>query len=490
MEAIDAHGKPFNRALLVTVLLIGTFVTVLNQTVLATALPTLMKSLHESLGTVQWLTTGFMLVNGIMIPISAWLSHRYNTKWLYLGSMIIFLIGTVMSYLATNFTELLTGRLIQAVSVGITMPLLQVIMLSIFPANKRGAAMGMAGLVVGLAPALGPTLSGWIIDNYKWQTIFGIMIPIIAIVIIAGLFFMRPVIKTGKHPLDLLSFIISSIGFGSLLYGFSEVSSKGWSDIQWVIMPLVVGLIFITLFIWRQLTIANPLLEVRVFKNRQFAVTTILASIVLIAMIGAELVIPQYLQTIRNMSPFHAGLTLLPGALLIGFMSPITGRIYDSMGAKRLVIAGLTILTLGTIPFIFLTESTPVINIIVLYSLRMFGISMVMMPATTAGMQSLSGDVVAHGTAANNTTRQVASSMGTALMISVLSNVVSNNMPAKHLLTSSPFVYKDETLKAALSGYHAAFAVAAMFAVVGLLVAFLMHDKEKGKILIDGGKQR
>lgn len=490
MEAIDAHGKPFNRALLVTVLLIGTFVTVLNQTVLATALPTLMKSLHESLGTVQWLTTGFMLVNGIMIPISAWLSHRYNTKWLYLGSMIIFLIGTVMSYLATNFTELLTGRLIQAVSVGITMPLLQVIMLSIFPANKRGAAMGMAGLVVGLAPALGPTLSGWIIDNYKWQTIFGIMIPIIAIVIIAGLFFMRPVIKTGKHPLDLLSFIISSIGFGSLLYGFSEVSSKGWSDVQWVIMPLVVGLIFITLFIWRQLTIANPLLEVRVFKNRQFAVTTILASIVLIAMIGAELVIPQYLQTIRNMSPFHAGLTLLPGALLIGFMSPITGRIYDSMGAKRLVIAGLTILTLGTIPFIFLTESTPVINIIVLYSLRMFGISMVMMPATTAGMQSLSGDVVAHGTAANNTTRQVASSMGTALMISVLSNVVSNNMPAKHLLTSSPFVYKDEALKAALSGYHAAFAVAAMFAVVGLLVAFLMHDKEKGKILIDGGKQR
>lgn len=404
--------------------------------------------------------------------------------------MIIFLIGTVMSYLATNFTELLTGRLIQAVSVGITMPLLQVIMLSIFPANKRGAAMGMAGLVVGLAPALGPTLSGWIIDNYKWQTIFGIMIPIIAIVIIAGLFFMRPVIKTGKHPLDLLSFIISSIGFGSLLYGFSEVSSKGWSDVQWVIMPLVVGLIFITLFIWRQLTIANPLLEVRVFKNRQFAVTTILASIVLIAMIGAELVIPQYLQTIRNMSPFHAGLTLLPGALLIGFMSPITGRIYDSMGAKRLVIAGLTILTLGTIPFIFLTESTPVINIIVLYSLRMFGISMVMMPATTAGMQSLSGDVVAHGTAANNTTRQVASSMGTALMISVLSNVVSNNMPAKHLLTSSPFVYKDEALKAALSGYHAAFAVAAMFAVVGLLVAFLMHDKEKGKILIDGGKQR
>lgn len=490
MEAVDAHGKPFNRGLLVAVLLIGTFVTVLNQTVLATALPTLMKSLHESLGTVQWLTTGFMLVNGIMIPISAWLSHRYNTKWLYLGSMVIFLIGTVMSYMATAFPQLLAGRLIQAIAVGVTMPLLQVIMLSIFPANKRGTAMGMAGLVVGLAPALGPTLSGWIIDNYKWQAIFGIMIPIISIVIIAGLFFMRPVIKTEKHPLDFLSFIISSIGFGSLLYGFSEVSSKGWGDFKWVILPLIIGVIFIALFIWRQLKVANPLLQVRVFKNRQFAVTTVLSSIVLIAMIGAELVIPQYLQTIRSMSPFHAGLTLLPGALLIGFMSPITGRIYDKMGAKRLVLAGLTILTLGTIPFIFLTENTPLINIIVLYSLRMFGISMVMMPATTAGMQSLSGAVVAHGTAANNTTRQVASSMGTALMISVLSNVVSNNMPAKSLLKSAPFEYKDHALSAALSGYHAAFAVAAAFAIVGLLVSLLMHDKEKSQIIIDGGKKR
>lgn len=490
MEAIDANGKPFNRGLLVAVLLIGTFVTVLNQTLLATAIPTLMKSLHESLGTVQWLTTGFMLVNGMLIPISAWLSHRYNTKWLYLGSMMIFLIGTILSATATTFPQLLTGRLIQAVAVGITMPLLQVIMLSIFPANKRGAAMGMAGLVVGLAPALGPTLSGWIIDNYKWQTIFGIMIPIIALVIVAGFFFMRPVIQTGKHPLDFLSFIISSIGFGSLLYGFSEVSSKGWGDFKWVILPLIIGVVFIALFIWRQLKVENPLLQVRVFENKQFALTSVLSSIVLIAMIGAEFVIPQYLQTIRDMSPFHAGLTLLPGALLIGFMSPITGRIYDQMGAKRLIIAGLTILTLGTLPLTFLTENTPIINIIVLYSLRMFGISMVMMPATTAGMQSLSGAMVAHGTAGNNTMRQVASSMGTAIMISVLSNVITNQMPAKHLLKTAPFDYKDQALNAALSGYHAAFWIATGFAITGLIVALFIKDKPKNLVIIDGGKKQ
>lgn len=489
MEAVDAQGKPFNRGLLVAVLLIGTFVTVLNQTVLATALPTLMKSLDESLGTVQWLTTGFMLVNGILIPISAWLSHRYNTKWLYLGSMVIFLIGTTISATAHTFPQLLTGRLIQAVAVGVTMPLLQVIMLSIFPAEKRGTAMGMAGLVIGLAPALGPTLSGWIIDNYKWQVLFGVMIPIILVVIIAGLFFMKPVIHTGKEPLDFWSFIISTIGFGSLLYGFSEVSTQGWGDVKYVILPLLIGVIFIALFIIRQLTREKPLLQVHVFQIKQFALTTILSSIVLIAMIGAELVIPQYLQTVRGMSPFHAGLTLLPGALLIGFMSPITGRIYDKMGAKRLIIAGMIILTLGTLPFTFLTENTPIINVIVLYSLRMFAISMVMMPATTSGMQALTGSLVAHGTAVNNTTRQVASSMGTAVMISVLSNVIKNNMPAKSVLKDAPFEYKNQALSAALNGYHAAFWIATGFAIAGLIVALFVADKPKNTVIIEGGKK-
>ncbi|MBM7543933.1 DHA2 family efflux MFS transporter permease subunit [Periweissella beninensis] len=485
---IDTQGKPFNRGLLIAVLLTGTFVTVLNQTVLATALPTLMKSLHESLGTVQWLTTGFMLVNGILIPISAWLSHRFNTKWLYLGSMLIFLIGTVIAFTADSFSQLLIGRLTQAVAVGVTMPLLQVIMLSIFPANNRGAAMGMAGLVIGLAPALGPTLSGWILDNYKWQMLFGIMIPIILIVLVAGFFFMRPVIATKKEKLDYFSVILSTIGFGSLLYGFSEVSSKGWGDINYVIVPLIIGLIFIVLFVYRQTKIEKPLLQVKVFKNVQFTVATILGALVMMTMIGAEMVIPQYLQTVRGMTPFHAGLTLLAGAFMMGIMSPITGRIYDQMGAKRLVIAGLVILTAGSLPFTALTETTPIVTVTVLYAIRMFGISMVMMPVTTAGMSALTGEMVAHGTAVNNTTRQVAASMGTAIMISVLSNVINNNMPSKHLLTTTPLEYKNQALNAAIDGYHAAFWVAIGFAIIGLGVSFFLKAKRnKSQTLQSGG---
>ena len=485
---IDTQGKPFNRGLLIAVLLTGTFVTVLNQTMLATALPTLMKSLDKPLGTVQWLTTGFMLVNGILIPISAWLSHRFNTKWLYLGSMLIFLTGTIIAFTADSFTQLLIGRLTQAVAVGVTMPLLQVIMLSIFPANNRGAAMGMAGLVIGLAPALGPTLSGWILDNYKWQMLFGIMIPIILIVLVAGFFFMRPVIETKKEKLDYFSVVLSTIGFGSLLYGFSEVSSKGWGNTNYVILPLIVGLIFIVLFVYRQTKVEKPLLEVKVFKNMQFTVSTILGALVMMAMIGAEMVIPQYLQTVRGMTPFHAGLTLLAGAFMMGIMSPITGRIYDQMGAKRLVIAGLIILAAGSLPFIALTETTPIITVTVLYAIRMFGISMVMMPVTTAGMSALTGDMVAHGTAVNNTTRQVAASMGTAIMISVLSNVINNNMPSKHLLKATPLEYKNQVLNAAIDGYQAAFWVAIGFAIVGLVVSLLLKSKSnKSQILNNGG---
>ena len=485
---IDTQGKPFNRGLLIAVLLTGTFVIVLNQTVLATALPTLMKSLDKPLGTVQWLTTGFMLVNGILIPISAWLSHRFNTKWLYLGSMLIFLTGTIIAFTADSFTQLLIGRLTQAVAVGVTMPLLQVIMLSIFPANNRGAAMGMAGLVIGLAPALGPTLSGWILDNYKWQMLFGIMIPIILIVLVAGFFFMRPVIETKKEKLDYFSVVLSTIGFGSLLYGFSEVSSKGWGNTNYVILPLIVGLIFIVLFVYRQTKVEKPLLEVKVFKNMQFTVSTIIGALVMMAMIGAEMVIPQYLQTVRGMTPFHAGLTLLAGAFMMGIMSPITGRIYDQMGAKRLVIAGLIILAAGSLPFTALTETTPIITVTMLYAIRMFGISMVMMPVTTAGMSALTGDMVAHGTAVNNTTRQVAASMGTAIMISVLSNVINNNMPSKHLLKATPLEYKNQVLNAAIDGYHAAFWVAIGFAIVGLVVSLLLKSKSnKSQILNNGG---
>ncbi|MEO5298546.1 MDR family MFS transporter [Enterococcus cecorum] len=454
--AVDIYGKKYNRSLLVVVLLIGTFCTVLNQTLLATAFPTLMKEFDISASTVQWLTTGFLLVNGIMIPVSAWLINSFSSKKLYISAMTTFLIGTIICFLAQNFSVLLIGRLIQAIGVGLSMPLLQNIMLTIFPPEKRGSAMGMAGIVIGLAPALGPTLSGWIIDHYSWRDLFGMVIPIVILVLVLALFFMKSVIELTHPKIDTISAILSTIGFGSLLYGFSSVGDKGWLSKE-VLGFLIIGIIFIFLFSKRQLKIEHPFLELRVFKSKIFTIAAVLAGVTNMAMIGAEMVLPLYIQNIRGESAFHSGLMLLPGALVMGLMMPITGAIFDKRGARKLAITGMFILTSATLPFAFLTSKTSVIVIVVLYAIRMFGISMVMMPVTTSGMNALPAHLISHGTAVNNTFRQVASSIGTAILISVLTNVTKNNLPTKSILEATPLAYKDQAINATLSGYHAAF---------------------------------
>ncbi|GAB6384672.1 MDR family MFS transporter [Enterococcus cecorum] len=475
--AVDIYGKKYNRNLLVVVLLIGTFCTVLNQTLLATAFPTLMKEFDISASTVQWLTTGFLLVNGIMIPVSAWLINSFSSKKLYISAMTTFLIGTIICFLAPNFSVLLTGRLIQAIGVGLSMPLLQNIMLTIFPPEKRGSAMGMAGIVIGLAPALGPTLSGWIIDHYSWRDLFGMVIPIVILVLVLALFFMKSVIELTHPKIDTISAILSTIGFGSLLYGFSSVGDKGWLSKE-VLGFLIIGIIFIFLFSKRQLKIEHPFLELRVFKSKIFTIAAVLAGVTNMAMIGAEMVLPLYIQNIRGESAFHSGLMLLPGALVMGLMMPITGAIFDKRGARKLAITGMFILTSATLPFAFLTSKTSVIVIVVLYAIRMFGISMVMMPVTTSGMNALPNHLISHGTAVNNTFRQVASSIGTAILISVLTNVTKNNLPTKSILEATPLAYKDQAINATLSGYHAAFLVAVIFGFIGWLITFTLAKKE------------
>ncbi|GEK29621.1 MDR family MFS transporter [Furfurilactobacillus siliginis] len=482
-KAVDTNGKPYNRTLMVVVLLIGTFCTVLNQTILTTAFPTLMKAFDISTSTVQWLTTGFLMVNGIMIPISAYLSNRFNSKWLYISAMIIFEAGTVLAFIAPNYGTLLAGRLVQAVGVGIAMPLLQTLMLTIFPASSRGAAMGLAGIVIGVAPAIGPTLSGWIIDSYSWRDLFGMIIPIVAIVIIMAFFWMKSVIKTENPKLDWLSVAMSTIGFGSLLYGFSSVGDDGWTSVK-VLSMLAIGVVVIALFVWRQLTMKTPFLQLRVFKSSEFTIAAILSSVVMIAMTGVEMVLPLYMQIVHGMSAFHSGLALLPGALMMAVMSPITGQTFDRMGARRLSIAGMFLLAAGTIPFVMITKTTPTIYITFLYAVRMFGISMVMMPVTTAGMNALPFDLISHGTAVNNTTRQVATSIGSAILVSVLSNVTKAQMPGHHVLTETPLAYKVRAINATLSGYHATFWVAVGFCILGFFLAFFLKGSNRSSAAV------
>ncbi|WP_312729855.1 DHA2 family efflux MFS transporter permease subunit, partial [Enterococcus sp.] len=362
-------------------------------------------------------------------------------------------------------------------------------MLSIFPPEKRGSAMGMSGIVIGLAPALGPTLSGWIIDHYDWRYLFGMVIPIVVLVLVLALFLMKSVIELSHPKIDLFSAILSTLGFGTLLYGFSSVGDKGWGSME-VIGFLAAGVFFIAFFAWRQLHIEHPFLELRVFKSTTFTLASILSGVTNMAMIGAEMVLPLYIQNIRGESAFHSGLMLLPGALIMGIMMPITGAIFDKYGAKRLAITGMFILTAATLPFAFLTKDTPILHIIILYGIRMFGISMVMMPVTTSGMNALPGHLISHGTAVNNTFRQVASSIGTAILISVLTNVTKGNLPSDSLLDATPLAYKEKAIEATLSGYHAAFYVAAVFSFLGFLIAFSLKKKEPRLTVLEGGADK
>ncbi len=476
--ANDLSG--FRKTMMIIVLMIGTFCTVLNQTLLATALPKLMTSFDVSTATVQWLTTGFLMVNGIMIPLSAYLATSINTKWLYIGAMTIFLGGTVIAFVAPTFGVLLGGRLVQALGVGIAMPLLQTIMLTIFPPQSRGAALGLVGIVIGVAPAIGPTLSGWIIDQYTWRDLFGMIIPIMILVIVLALFFMQPVIKTHKQKIDWLSLVLSTIGFGGLLYGFSLAGNDGWTANN-VLISLAIGAVVAALFVWRQLVMPKPFLQLKVFKTGEFTLAAILSAIVMIAMLGVETVLPLYLQIAHGMSAFNSGLTLLSGAVVMALMSPLTGKTFDALGGKRLATLGMTLLTVGTLPFLWLTLDTPTIYIVFLYAVRMLGISMVMMPVTTSGMNALPDSLIADGTAANNTVRQIAASIGSAIMITLLTNVTNNAEPAKSLLHATPFSYKHQYLIASLDGYHAAFAFSTIFAFIGIILAFFLRDQKHGE---------
>ena len=452
---------------MVLTLLTGTFTTFLTQTILTTAFPTLMATFHIGASAVQWLTTGFMLVMGIMIPVSAWLLAKFNVKYLYISAISLFLFGTIICRFAVSFPMLLAGRLIQAAGVGMSAPTFQNVMYSIFPPEKRGSAMGLAGIVIGLAPAIGPTLSGWVLLHHSWRSLFSIIIPIAILVIVAASFTMRKVLTTTDPKIDSVSVVMSTIGFGSVLYGFSTVGDQGWGS-PVVLGALALGIIFVILFVYRQLHMETPLLELRVFTSPIYTLSVILTAVAFMSMVGVEMVLPMYIQTIRGESAFNSGLILLPGAVMMGIMSPITGRIFDHLGAKRLSNTGLFLLLVGTIPLIAVGEDTPIAIITVLYAVRMFGITMVTMPVTTAGMNALPANLISHGTAVNNTVRQIAASIGTAILVSVLSVVTKANMPGAGVSAAAALA---QTRAATVSGYRAAFIVSTVFAIIGYVLA-------------------
>lgn len=467
--------------LMIAILFFGAFISFLNNSLLNVALPTIMVDFEKDYATVQWLATGYMLVSGILIPASAFLITRFKNRHLFITAMSLFTLGTALAAYAPNFGLLLTGRMIQAAGSSVMGPLLMNIMLVSFPREKRGTAMGVFGLVMITAPAIGPTLSGYIVEHWDWRLLFEMILPFAIISLILAIWKLENIMETRHTTLDYLSVVLSILGFGGVLYGCSTASNDGWTDVK-VLTTLIFGGLGIILFIIRQLRLENPLLDLHVYKYPMFALGSIISMVITAAMFSGMILTPAYVQSVRGISPLDSGLIMLPGAIVMGIMSPITGKLFDKFGPRVLAFIGISITAYSTYLLSGMDLETTKTTIVLMYTLRMFGMSMVMMPIMTNGLNQLPTRLNPHGTAINNTVQQVVGSIGTALFVTLMNSVATNK--GEELLEaakeSNPEKLQDQTFligiqqQALLEGIQISFLVATGVTILALILSIFL----------------
>ena len=461
-------GISRKQVIMLVVLISGTFITILNQTLVNPALPSIMGDLNVTASTVQWLTTGFTMVNAVMIPVTAFLTDRFKTKQLFIASMSVFTAGSLLCGLAPNFALLLAGRLVQAAAAGVLMPMVMTVMLLTFPTEKRGMAMGIFGIIVMVAPAFGPTAAGAVVDNWGWQLMFVAVAALAFIDVLVAVFTLPQEEKVvpDNLTLDKLSVVLSTFGFGGLLFGFSVIGNSGVSAPA--IAGVLVGAASLTLFIRRQLKLDVPMLDMRVLKNRKFTVGTIVGMVIQAAIMANGVLIPIYIQTLCGYSATVSGIVMMPGALIMMAMSPIAGRLFDKHGPRTMAVIGTILLSIGTIFMCMLTTSTSMVVFACVIAFRNFAMSLVNMPINTWALNALDNSVINHGNAVNNTFKQVAGSLGGAIVISVYSLVSAANTEALG------------TTEACMLGINVAFGTQLVLIIAAtLLVIFMVKDKAK-----------
>ncbi|MCT4403894.1 DHA2 family efflux MFS transporter permease subunit [Leuconostoc falkenbergense] len=455
-----------NRTILI-ILVIGTFLGFLNQTLMNVALPDIMREFHISTALGQWLTNGYMLVNGIMVPLTAFLIQRLTTRALYLTAVGLFAIGTITAGFAPNFEILITGRMIQAMGAGVFGPLMNVVVMNLFAPDRRGSAMGTIGLALNFAPALGPSLSGFIVTNLNWRFLFYIVAPLIIANFILAYFLLNNIGTPKRLKFDVLGVILSSIGLGSLLYGFSNAGGTPWHDFT-VWGFVVIGLVVTTLFILHQLHTSTPLLNMSVFSHREFNVAVLINIVLMMAMYGGALMLPLYMQNVRGASAFISGLVLFPGALVTAFLSPWSGRLYDRYGAKYITLTGILITAVGTFILASLTLTTPLWFAVIGQFVRQLGLVLVLMPIQTEAFNALPLNIIPDGSAMFTTIRQLAASFGTAALVTIMTKSATNYQ-LHHQQASSLLVN--------LHGVHITFLTAALLMLVAAAMTSLLKPK-------------
>ncbi|WP_372814155.1 DHA2 family efflux MFS transporter permease subunit [Paenibacillus sp.] len=463
--------KQYNTRAIMASLLICGFVGMFSETALNIAISNLMDVFRISAATAQWLTTGFLLTLGILMPMTGLLLQWFTTRQLFIGSLVSSIIGTLIAALAFNFEMLMVARVLQAAGMGLLIPLMFNTILVVYPPEKRGAAMGFVGLVIMFAPATGPTVAGLLIEYLTWHYIFWLSLPFLVIGLLIGLKYLENVTDVTKPRIDLLSVTLSTIGFGGVVFGFSKAGEgeEGWTSAI-VVTSIVIGLVALALFTLRQTFMREPMMNLRVFKYPMFLVGLLMVLSCMMIILSSMIILPMYLQNGMRLSAFAAGLMLLPGSALNGILSPHMGRLFDKYGPKWLVIPGLVVVAAMLWFFSGITPASSVGFIVALHIGLMVGISMVWMPAQTNGLNQLPPELYPHGTAVMNTLQQVAGAIGTAIAISILMSGMENYLrdsPAPTELT--------EMANAMTLGSQNVFLFAMIVTLIGLATAFFIR---------------
>lgn len=401
--------------------LISAFIGLFNETALNMAFVEIGKGFGIEPSTVQWLTTGYLLILGIFVPVSSFLMQRFTTRQLFGAALSLSIIGTLIAAFAPSFSVLLIARIFQALGTAIILPLMMTVILMVYPVEKRGAAMGKIGLVIVFAPAIGPTLAGVILETFTWHFIFWVTIPFLLIAIFVGLKFIENVSEVQPTKLDVLSFILSTIGFGGVVYGFSISGDLGTFMTTEVYIAVGIGLVALFLFAIRQFKLETPMLNLKVFKYPMYTLGLLIILAVMMTLLSVMVLLPIYLQNALLLAPMMAGLLLLPGGVINALLSVVAGNLFDKYGPKLMVPVGLGLTIISLIFLSMIGTDTSNLTIIIMHILLLIGLSFIMMPAQTNGLNQLPRELYTDGTAIMNTLQQVSGAIGTAIAITVMS---------------------------------------------------------------------
>ncbi|MDN5688904.1 MAG: DHA2 family efflux MFS transporter permease subunit [Brachybacterium sp.] len=411
---------------IIAVLVVSAFVMILNETLLSVALPALMDDLSISAVTAQWLSTGFMLTMAVVIPTTGFLMKRLSVRAVFLTAMLLFLGGTAFATLAPTFGVLLVARVIQAAGTAMVLPLLMTTVLALVPISKRGLVMGLVGVVISAAPALGPSISGFILEHWSWHSLFVMMLPIIVVALVIGLLFMRNYTEPEKVRLDLVSVVLSAVGFGGVIYALASISQIVEGEAR--LIPLIaagVGVLALAVFSTRQVRMHSrgeePLLDLRPLQVRTFTVSVAVILMGFATMLGTVVALPLYMTGSLGMSTLDVGLTMLPGAAASGVLGPFVGTLYDRVGPRPIVVPGMALMAIVCWLEVFLLDADAGQGLIIALNVPLgIGMAMVMTPLMALSLGALPRDLYGHGSAILNTLQQLAGALGTAVFIALL----------------------------------------------------------------------